>query len=500
MAVRTRAGACLGAFAAVVALGLSGTIASGATQPATQKTHMAAGYANARRQWIKGAGKPIERVSYFNQSASDLYAVLSAGGGDLITYPRAMSDLYTLSDLPETGATPEQKEKATTAIAKLNRFFDTSVPTSIVNLGFPLRPGTTAPDFLVQSVSFVSDEKGFGLMQGASPSQANAGTSVDQLAVTTDGGLHWVAGVRLPTSGDDPLPCCFTIDGLAFGSARLGYTWDQGEVFETRNGGRKWMRLPSPAGPRPFVVQHVALLGNRLFVVYQSPGNCDTGGADSCAPAISVWDGAWRRLLGPLHGEVIDLLSAQGHVLYAYVQGVKATSIGRLLVATAQAASWTSHAGPDCGSTPDVGGPGNVAVSDGAILIECDGAQAAGWGARSFWLSTDGGTTWSLRSEETDAGVPQVGTPPMSERGTLTATPGQFWFAPGYAGSSPYVSLDGGINWAPVAAINTDAGGISDLDFVDAQHGWCVTDLGIWRTLDGGTTWTRTGPPPPRST
>ncbi len=90
-------------------------------------TSGAGGYANAKQQWVKGASEPsYEQITYLRQAASDLTGVLSAGGGDPTTYPEAIDDLYTLSTLPETDATPQQQQMAKTDIAALNTFFGTT--------------------------------------------------------------------------------------------------------------------------------------------------------------------------------------------------------------------------------------------------------------------------------------------------------------------------------------------------------------------------------------
>jgi photosystem II stability/assembly factor-like uncharacterized protein len=117
----------------------------------------------------------------------------------------------------------------------------------------------------------------------------------------------------------------------------------------------------------------------------------------------------------------------------------------------------------------------------------------------SYWLSTDGGATWSLRSEE-DQGVPVVGTPANGPPGSLVAGGGRFWNVADFANSSPAVSTDEGLSWTTVTAINSEGAGINQVDFVDPLHGWCVSQDGLWRTTDGGTTWARIGSLAPQTT
>jgi hypothetical protein len=109
--------------------GTSPPISTTPPPPAIPKpnTSGAGGYANAKQQWVKGASAPsYEQITFFRQAASDLTGVLSAGGGDPTTYPQAIDDLYTLSTLPETDATPQQQQEAKTDIAALNTFFGTT--------------------------------------------------------------------------------------------------------------------------------------------------------------------------------------------------------------------------------------------------------------------------------------------------------------------------------------------------------------------------------------
>lgn len=450
------------------------------------------GYAKAKRQWIAGVDHSYDRASYFDQAGSALYAVLSAGGGNLATYPPALEDLFTLASLPEVGATPVQIHEAKTDVATLNAFFGTSVLTDAVTRpGFPLRPGTSAPAFLVHLVSFVSDQVGFGLLQGASPRQLDDGVSVSQLAETTDGGLHWVALDRLPLSGDDPEPGAITVDGLAFATARLGYIWDQGEIFVTHDGGTHWRRLPSPVpGGRSYLVEDIALTGGLLWVAYTPRPSCGWGGK-GCTQGISVWDGGWRRTFGPLAGENISLLTAHGSTVYAFAERVERDGPttkelgGHLLTTSTGGGPWESYPGPPCASEAYGSEPTALAVSDGRMLIEC-GTQT---GDLSYWLSTAGAATWSFRSEEEASGGPA----------SLVAGGGRFWKVVDFANSSPAVSTDDGTTWTTVNGIDSEGAGINQVQFVDALHGWCVSEVGLWRTSDGGVTWRRVGPLAPQT-
>jgi photosystem II stability/assembly factor-like uncharacterized protein len=71
------------------------------------------------------------------------------------------------------------------------------------------------------------------------------------------------------------------------------------------------------------------------------------------------------------------------------------------------------------------------------------------------------------------------------------------WMA---AGMGLLRTTDGGANWSPEPTTGIGAGEVFlDVDFVDGQHGWVVTTqdestytpLFLYRTTDGGTTWTQ---------
>ncbi|MBI5284597.1 MAG: hypothetical protein HY874_05830, partial [Chloroflexi bacterium] len=98
----------------------------------------------------------------------------------------------------------------------------------------------------------------------------------------------------------------------------------------------------------------------------------------------------------------------------------------------------------------------------------------------TFWITEDGGMTWSAR-------------PAPPSLADLVAVDGVLWSAPGsscVAGCAHtiYRSDDLGRSWSEVAVPSEKASGIQA---TDAAHVWYYGEDGLWRTRDGGLSWTR---------
>ena len=124
----------------------------------------------------------------------------------------------------------------------------------------------------------------------------------------------------------------------------------------------------------------------------------------------------------------------------------------------------------------------------------CLGGVAAGSGEKYLFHTSDGGAVWTLISRTTlgnptaEAGVGNL----PNGNGVvqivfLDTTHG--WMGLNSPGVNLFRSQDGGVTWTEVALI-PPAVPVTSINFSDATHGTVVTPEGTWTTSDGGVTWT----------
>jgi len=124
----------------------------------------------------------------------------------------------------------------------------------------------------------------------------------------------------------------------------------------------------------------------------------------------------------------------------------------------------------------------------------CLGGVAAGSGEKYLFRTTDGGASWTLISRTTLGNpTPEAGVGDLPNGNGVTqilfldATQG--WMGLNSPGVNLFRSQDGGVTWTPVPAI-PPAVPVTLISFMDAMHGTVVTPEGTWTTSDGGVTWT----------
>jgi photosystem II stability/assembly factor-like uncharacterized protein len=156
--------------------------------------------------------------------------------------------------------------------------------------------------------------------------------------------------------------------------------------------------------------------------------------------------------------------------------------------------------------TPCGTGPGrraylplSVAETRNTVVLECAGwgEEADGFEPLSFWahpLPLDRGR-WLLESNNTGSawgpGSRVVGQAPASGYGMAMVTSATGVLL-GLGRQSPQRSTDFGRTWRTIPQLFTpgEDGDPSYIEFVDAEHGWCLFEgIGIWRTVDGGLVW-----------
>jgi hypothetical protein len=124
----------------------------------------------------------------------------------------------------------------------------------------------------------------------------------------------------------------------------------------------------------------------------------------------------------------------------------------------------------------------------------CLGGVAAGSGEKYLFRTTDGGESWTLISRTTLGNpTPEAGVGDLPNGNGVTqilfldATDG--WMGLNSPGVNLFRSQDGGVTWTPVPVVPS-AVPVTSISFTDAMHGTVVTPEGTWTTSDGGETWT----------
>lgn len=274
-----------------------------------------------------------------------------------------------------------------------------------------------------------------------------------------------------------------------------------GAILHTTAGVERWTVASPPSADPPLAV---AYLGPDLARALTVPP--DTG-AQAALQAWSTLDGGatWERegtlsvqgFNRTIGGGVLDFVDAE-HGWYSQLEAASGVA-GSALYRTADGgARWTEVAATSAGApaTPGVIPEGCAALTAAFV------SASTGWmtgtclsGTPPFYVTHDGGTTWTVANL---APVPA---------GALEETSFSPVFVSGRDGTvltendseagittSLFATSDGGLSWR---LQSTTAGQASTEDFLDAEHGWLVTDedgVGsapdLYATSDGGSTWT----------
>jgi photosystem II stability/assembly factor-like uncharacterized protein len=223
------------------------------------------------------------------------------------------------------------------------------------------------------------------------------------------------------------------------------------------------------------------------------------------AAQLDSTGGAWQPL-GPTNigGRVTSLALDPVHA-------------DTLYAAAASGGVWVSR---DAGSTFSPAWPGDLTQAIGAVATAPDGTVYAGTGevnpgggsltytGTGLYRSRDGGQTWQNLGLADSGAIGAVTVDPANPQRIFVAAAGSL-FNPG-GDRGVYRSLDGGATWTRVLAGATDFTGATEvfLDPANAQRLYAIlwdhrrepdkrsyggVGSGIFRSTDGGTTWQRLG-------
>ncbi|HUC04369.1 MAG TPA: hypothetical protein VL961_03160 [Acidimicrobiales bacterium] len=344
------------------------------------------------------------------------------------------------------------------------------------------------------AISFVSDEMGFGLYAGApTPSPL-------LVLATVDAGRTWRQVGKAGALPDDELPG----PNLLFAGERHGFVWGiaSGGLLQTSDGGRAWT-----AAPISGTVLDVVAVGPRTVAALSTtcPSYSYEAPRSPCSVALheqTLGSEGWRPL--PLPPEEFGGGSlghgAGGRFSLSLWEHAAGGEPRQMLLSSADGGShWEASALP-CSSEDPFGAPIAVPPHGSSIWLVCTGQGTSQNESKSIYRSTDGGANWI--GESTAPLLPTPGLPrdapccALEDFDAFSAVRGFMLTTLG----GPEVTADGGSHWTRSGTRSelSDWAGIPGrLDFVNQRDGWLtlVTDgLGVaplWRTTDGGRTWSR---------
>jgi photosystem II stability/assembly factor-like uncharacterized protein len=141
-------------------------------------------------------------------------------------------------------------------------------------------------------------------------------------------------------------------------------------------------------------------------------------------------------------------------------------------------------------------GPGNVGGRTRALLIDPinpDVMYAAGV-AGGIWKTTNGGNSWTpLNDFLANIAVSCMAFDPSNSNTIYAGTGEGFLNADGVRGAGIFKSTDAGATWTRLSATASSADFFFVNDLVvspsNGQHVYAATRTGVWRSLDGGSSW-----------
>ena len=333
----------------------------------------------------------------------------------------------------------------------------------------------SSPSNGLTDVYFADNVHGIGMEQSCSLSPTVNTTCSLVIARTSNGGRTWITvghalHVSYPNSRASYPFINFATngkDGWIYGS-KTYVTHDGGKTFEEDGPGGPVMDL-SIMGAETWAVSRACppVIPGCSSVVYSTP----TGG------------GPWQPMRGapPLQYPYLELLRTSANDGFVAAQSTDAT----LYVTEDGGQSWVSHALPSlCSQLQHFS-----ALSRHDLWVLCTAATPSDVQTKELYHSTNDGKTWKLVATSNAGATAGVGTLPTSGIVTLltSVAPDRLLIAVDHG---PLItSTDGGKTWTTQGL--PTPGGVEQLTFTDAQHGWAVLfplDT-LYRTTDGGVHW-----------
>lgn len=300
-------------------------------------------------------------------------------------------------------------------------------------------------------------------------SQPMAGQCQYLVAATADGGQTWSAPVQVGPSydpGDGGAPRT-----VRFINALDGFVYGSGGAFATHDGGKSWSALDLHA-------TFFSAMAGRGQTVWAATYPCPKGtlcpyDVRSSHDGGRSWSAPRQLPVGFFPSDLIPVGTSS-----ALISG---PSSGDLEMTSDGGNTWRAIKG-QC-SEGYFRAP--VASSDGQEIWElCLGVPGDASAVKVLFVSEDGGKSWSQKASS-QGQLPSLGT----QVSLISTRPHKLLVS---TDQTPLLLTgDAGASWSQVGT--SPAGGTLRLAFANASDGWAMdaAQTAIWRTTDGGESWTR---------
>jgi photosystem II stability/assembly factor-like uncharacterized protein len=331
----------------------------------------------------------------------------------------------------------------------------------------------SGPSNGLTDVYFADSTRGLGLEQRCDLSPTTNAVCSLAIVKTSDGGRTWKpVGSTLHVTYPDSHASYPFIDFVTNG--KDGWIYGS-KTFVTHDGGRTF----EPGGPGGLVMD-LSIVGNETWALSRL---CPPGvyGCTSMLFSTSTGGGPWKVEDGApkLEYPYLQLLRTSLKDAFLAAQSTD----GTLYTTSDGGLSWESHPLPPlCDQLQHL-----TALNVHDVWALCSAATPNDSQTKELYHSVDGGNTWVLVATTSPSPAPAVGLLPTSGIVTLLTSVAPDRLLIAFDQGPPVASTDGGRTWMPQGL--PASGGVEQLTFTDAQHGWAILNDSLYRTSDGGVHW-----------
>jgi photosystem II stability/assembly factor-like uncharacterized protein len=346
------------------------------------------------------------------------------------------------------------------------------------------------PTLSLESIDFSSPSSGLGVFTEESPSGL---TCQDFVGRSIDGGAKFNSLVHAMSWNCSNFNFSSSLTSDGHGDVFLYGP----RLYVSHDNARTWTRSAQSGS-----VLDVAAVGLSVWMVESACVRAATVSYLSCPVRLlestnggRTWkkspmspQGAANGISSGAHGQsyLVRLSRSRGYLMLApHSKPGGGPSVAPFWFTSDGGGSWSTRQVP-C----HIGALSSVfsVAPNGVLMVVCASQPGAGSQNKSVLESTDGGRTWTLK---TDSNVD------FGYLGAIDLVSSREAFLVG-GRSSLLVTHDGGTNWRAVQPlIGSTAGGTSQVIFFNSSHGLVLgnndndnENLTLWSTTDGGKKWT----------